>query len=96
MKQFKGTPAPWVWDDEGLGNSTMLVFGREYPLEMTSSANKNLIAAAPELLDELMHVQRLSKQIIEALLYSGNLTLANEMNTHHPMRAKIIKSALGE
>lgn len=53
MKEFKGTPGPWHWDEEGLGNKNHIVFGKEYPAEMTSKANKNLIAAAPELLEAL-------------------------------------------
>lgn len=53
MKEFKGTKGPWIWDDEGLGSSTVLVFGKNYPAEMTSKENKALIAAAPDLLEEL-------------------------------------------
>lgn len=53
MKEFKGTKGPWDWDDEGLGNKTMLVFGKNYPVEMTSKENKVLIAAAPDLLEAL-------------------------------------------
>lgn len=54
MKEFKGTPGPWYWDEEGLGNKNHIVFGKEYPAEMTSKANKDLIAAAPELLEALI------------------------------------------
>lgn len=56
MKEFKGTPGPWYWDEEGLGNNNHIVFGKEYPAEMTSKANKDLIAAAPELLEALQRM----------------------------------------
>lgn len=54
MKEFKGTPGPWYWDEEGLGNNNHIVFGKGYPAEMTNKANKALIAAAPELLEALI------------------------------------------
>lgn len=57
MKKFKGTPGPWHWDEEGLGNKNHIVFGKEYPAEMTSKANKDLIAAAPELLEALQDLE---------------------------------------
>lgn len=57
MKEFKGTPGPWHWDEEGLGNKNHIVFGKEYPAEMTSKANKDLIAAAPELLEALCDLE---------------------------------------
>ena len=57
MKEFKGTPGPWNWDEEGLGNKNHIVFGKEYPAEMTSKANKDLIAAAPELLEALRDLE---------------------------------------
>lgn len=57
MKEFKGTPGPWHWDEEGLGNKNHIVFGKEYPAEMTSKANKDLIAAAPELLEALQDLE---------------------------------------
>lgn len=53
MEEFNGTAGPWVWDDEGLGNTSRLVFGKDYPLEITSKADRAIIAAAPELLEAL-------------------------------------------
>ncbi|MFJ0492813.1 hypothetical protein [Citrobacter werkmanii] len=53
MSEFKGTPGPWFWDEEGLGNKHHIVFGKEYPFEMTNKENKCLISAAPELLEAL-------------------------------------------
>ena len=46
MSEFKGTSGPWTWDDEGLGNDSILVFGKDYPHEMTSKENKSLMARA--------------------------------------------------
>lgn len=60
MSKFKCTKGPWGWDDEGLGNKTMLVFGKNYPVEMTSKENKALIAAAPDLLEALIAVVRVA------------------------------------
>jgi hypothetical protein len=60
MSGFKGTPGPWFWDEEGLGNKNHIVFGKEYPLEMTSKENKSLISAAPELLEALQAVVRVA------------------------------------
>lgn len=53
---MKHTPGPWYWDSEGLGSKDVLVFGKGYPFEMTSTANKNLIAAAPALLEALQEL----------------------------------------
>lgn len=60
MSEFKGTPGPWFWDEEGLGNKHHIVFGKGYPLEMTSKKNKTLITAAPELLEALQAVVRVA------------------------------------
>ena len=56
MSEFKGTKGPWDWDNERLGSKTMLVFGKNYPVEMTSKENKALIAAAPDLLAALQYI----------------------------------------
>ncbi|EIH7953639.1 hypothetical protein A3652_001022 [Escherichia coli] len=56
MSEFKGTPGPWFCDEEGLGNKHYIVFGKGYPLEMTSKENKNLVTAAPELLEALQEL----------------------------------------
>lgn len=64
MKDFKGTPGPWYWDEEGLGNKNHIVFGKGYPAEMTSKANKDLIAAAPELLGALQRITPLYEALM--------------------------------
>ncbi|ELC6296689.1 hypothetical protein RJO53_002834 [Enterobacter hormaechei] len=53
---MKHTPGPWYWDFEGLGSKDVLVFGKGYPFEMTSEANKRLIAASPDLLEALQEM----------------------------------------
>lgn len=58
---MKHTPGPWYWDSEGLGGKDVLVFGKGYPFEMTSTANKNLIAAAPDLLEALRNIVKEAK-----------------------------------
>lgn len=55
--EFKGTKGPWFWDGEGLGNKHHIVFGKGYPIEMTSKENKALIASAPELLEALKNLE---------------------------------------
>lgn len=62
MEEFNGTAGPWVWDDEGLGNTSRLVFGRDYPLEITSKADRAIIAAAPELLEALQEMTAIVKK----------------------------------
>ncbi|HGH4619155.1 TPA: hypothetical protein ACJIWO_000198 [Enterobacter cloacae] len=79
---MKHTPGPWYWDSEGLGSKDVLVFGKGYPFEMTSEANKRLIAAAPDLLEAL-----------QACLGWVNNGVARE--AHEKARAAISK-ALGE
>ncbi len=58
---MKHTPGPWHWDSEGLGSKDVLVFGKGYPFEMTSEANKRLIAAAPDLLEALQNIVKEAK-----------------------------------
>lgn len=55
--EFKGTKGPWFWDEEGLGNKHYIVFGKGYPIEMTSKENKSLITSAPELLEALRQLR---------------------------------------
>lgn len=71
MEEFKGTPGPWHWDKEGLGNKNHIVLGKEYPAEMTSKANKALIAAAPELLKAL-------QDMVSRIEYYANLDDSNK------------------
>lgn len=63
MEEFSGTAGPWVWDDEGLGNTSRLVFGRDYPLEMTSKADRALITAAPDLLVALQKLRDYAEDV---------------------------------
>lgn len=63
MEEFKGTAGPWFWDDEGLGNTSRLVFGRDYPLEMTSKADRALITAAPDLLVALQKIRDYAEDV---------------------------------
>jgi hypothetical protein len=82
---MKHTPGPWYWDTEGLGSKDVLVFGKGYPFEMTSKANKNLIAAAPDLLAAL--------QLIISYHDDGNCELHSE---DVAMARAAISKALGE
>lgn len=83
---MKHTPGPWYWDSEGLGSKDVLVFGKGYPFEMTSTANKNLIAAAPDLIEALQKMFRAGQK------QNWNERYESEMNV---ARAAISK-ALGE
>ncbi|ECD2965794.1 hypothetical protein ACVSXW_13840 [Salmonella enterica] len=85
---MKYTPGPWYWDSEGLGNESLIVFGRGFPAEMTSDANKALIAAAPDLLEAL--------QLAEKAMAEGrNVTYPEWYGVINKARAAISK-ALGE
>ena len=65
MKQFKGTPAPWDYNGERtgfVGNVNGDIVASVYPMYEFNSkemkANAHLIAAAPELLEVLIEMQR--------------------------------------
>lgn len=87
---MKHTPGPWYWDSEGLGSKDVLVFGKGYPFEMTSTANRSLIAAAPDLLKEL---QRLRDYVINVCGVDDG-----DCDTEHPLMSSraAISKALGE
>lgn len=51
MKGFKGTPGPWFWQGGVLCNKDFIIGGLGH--NFNNQANKNLIAAAPELLEAL-------------------------------------------
>lgn len=51
MKEFKGTPGPWHYDDE-LGGCYSK--GCQFVCDVTDKNNAKLIAAAPELLEALI------------------------------------------
>ena len=54
MKEFKGTPGPWHYDDE-LGG----VYSErcQFVCDVTDKDNAKLIAAAPELLEACMRMR---------------------------------------
>lgn len=85
---MKHTPGPWYWDSEGLGSKDVLVFGKGYPFEMTSTANRNLIAAAPDLLEALQFAEK-------AMAEGRNVTYPEWYGVINKARAAISK-ALGE
>lgn len=97
MKEFKGTPGPWVVDanvvqarwniDDAKGNSVALT--HQLPGDkdwQKRDANTHLIAAAPELLEALQ------KMVSKAHKQNWNERYESEMNA---ARAAINK-ALGE
>lgn len=90
MKEFKGTPGPWYWGEEGLGNKNHIVFGKEYPAEMTSEANKDLIAAAPELLEALRQLRDYVEDVCAVS--------SSDCDKEHPLMlaTAAINKALGE
>lgn len=51
MSKFKGTPGPWFWENNVLCNKDFIVGGNSHTFH--NQANKDLIAAAPELLEAL-------------------------------------------
>ncbi len=51
MKGFKGTPGPWFWQGGVLCNKDFIIGGLGH--NFNNQANKNLITAAPELLEAL-------------------------------------------
>lgn len=53
MKEFKGKPGPWHWEGKVLCNDAHIVGGDGWTF---NDADKNLIAAAPELLEALQDV----------------------------------------
>ena len=54
MKEFKGTPGLWHYDDE-LGG--IYSKGGQFVCDVTDKNNANLIAAAPELLEALRDLE---------------------------------------
>lgn len=102
------TKGPWLAEEESEGFS---IVNRFIPApddswcvatiheNQCATANANLIAAAPELLDELEEYSSHAREIIAALLAIGgrdNLLLADKINRRHPIRFKLIARAKGE
>nr|DAH84936.1 MAG TPA: hypothetical protein [Caudoviricetes sp.] len=88
--EFKGAKGPWFWDEEGLGNKHHIVFGKGYPIEMTSKENKSLIAAAPELLEALRQLRDYVEDVCAVS--------SDDCHEDHPLNLanKAIKKALGK
>ena len=59
MKKFKGTPGPWFWENGVLCNKDFIVGGDGHHFH--NNANRNLISAAPELLEALQWALPLAK-----------------------------------
>lgn len=80
--EFKGTPGPWHWEGQVLGNDEIIVGGDSWRF---SEANKALIAAAPELLEALQSIMELQTR--------GFVVLGDK---HTNMARAAINKALGE
>jgi len=97
MKEFKGTPGPWVADSAWIETESRIIAevkdSRDEceifkPLQPETLANGKLIAAAPELLRELQR----AVQVYDALLADGYLAYKDDA-----LRAQaVINKALGE
>lgn len=86
MNEFKGTPGPWFWDGVVLCNKDFIVGGGGHSFH--NKANKDLIAAAPELPEAL--------QLTEKAMVDGrNITYPEWYGVINKARAAIAK-ALGE
>ena len=107
MKEFKGTPGPWVWQDDGGVYSWLGPVGcgpleavhhdgsawGEYSADIdVDGYDAKLIAAAPKLLEAL---RQLRDYVQDCYLQAGDESM---MDTDHPMRlaASAIARALGE
>lgn len=104
MKEFKGTPGPWVVDGAGVGAEfnidsadggtsvgiTSQIFrDKDHEIRI---ANANLIAAAPDLLEALMDVLSEFESLIDAAWES---TEDHDKERINKARSAIAK-ALGE
>lgn len=84
MKEFKGTPGPWFWERGVLCNKDYIVGGSNHEFK---ASNKQLIAAAPELLEALQLSVSVIKNMAEP---SQSKTFSIELAT------AAIAKALGE
>lgn len=88
MKKFKGKPGPWHWEGKVLCNDAHIVGGDGWTF---NDADKNLIAAAPELLEALKELisgyeDREKSGMFDMLVHGDLIEKANVA----------IKKALGE
>lgn len=83
MKEFKGIPGSWHYDDE-LG--WVYIKGSQFVCDATDKDNANLIAAAPELLEALQ------KMLSKAYEQNWNDAYPEELKSAQ----SAINKALGE
>lgn len=70
MQKFKGTPGPWFWESDVLCNVDFIVGGKHHQF---NHRNRDLIAAAPELLEACLRIQAHFRQAgIESVAGSLN------------------------
>lgn len=79
MEKFKGKQGPWHWQGEVLCNDAHIVGGDSWKF---GAADKNLIAAAPELLEALINLA----DVVDDMVHGPSTDAAHAA----------IKKALGE
>ncbi|MET3817275.1 MULTISPECIES: hypothetical protein [Pantoea] len=89
MSEFKGTPGPWFWESDVLCNVDFIVGGKHHQF---NHRNRDLIAAAPELLEALQDAE---KALFAALDNAFGEEMANGNRELIQARAAIAK-ALGQ
>lgn len=87
MKDFKGTPGPWHYDDELDGVYSK---GGQFVCDVTDKNNATLIAAAPELLEALRQLRDYAEDVCAVS--------SSDCHKEHPLMlaTAAINKALGE